>query len=287
MEAFPTLEESLKGFERAAAKGHEESVWIVSVVNGVGATKGAFARTDHPLGWYLAGKLANGLEEFDLFKKSAEGGCSWGQVKYGEYFKYCTASLVDKEMKMYVEWMEKAVNQNNPLAMCCLAVWFREEERNMEKAYCLYGRAAELGWKRAMRCLFVRAEKSNDFRQSVVWAAKSLCGPFWTLQRDLMMAEEQEERPEDFDQHCYSLGWGLYWYQHGTGNWRNQQEERQAFGNRCLDYYCSCVEVLQKSIFTFLLCWKQWLRVKDVGGMSGKMVWEEREENLVKEFGGE
>jgi hypothetical protein len=42
-----------------AAKGHEESIWIVRVIQDAGREnmdwKEAFAQTEEPLGWYFAG----------------------------------------------------------------------------------------------------------------------------------------------------------------------------------------------------------------------------------------
>ena len=55
-------------------------------------------------------------------------------------------------------------------------------------------------------------------------------------------------------------------------------------GLRCLDCYCSCAERQQDSICTFLLSWNRTIGVKDVGAMIGKLVWEGREENLLKSF---
>jgi hypothetical protein len=79
---------------------------------------------------------------------------------------------------------------------------------------------------------------------------------------------------------------------YGSGDWiwRSNGEEK-AFGNRCLNYYCLCVALQQKSIFTFLLCWNQTTGgVKGPGQMIAQMVWELREDNLVKlleQMGGE
>jgi hypothetical protein len=80
------------------------------------------------------------------------------------------------------------------------------------------------------------------------------------------------------------LGWVLFWYQYGTRHWKRQHDEKNAFGNRCLDYYCSCVELQQKSIFTFLLCWNRTTGVKGPGQMIAQMVWEQREDNLLETF---
>jgi hypothetical protein len=93
-----------------------------------------------------------------------------------------------------------------------------------------------------------------------------------------------EQMTCDFDQLCYSLGWGLYWYLYGSEYWNEQGDENQVFGNRCLDYYCSCVELQQKSIFTFLLCWNRTTGVKGPGQMIAQMVWKGREDNLVAPF---
>jgi hypothetical protein len=53
------LEGSFERFERVAAKGHEQSIWIRSVVKNLDmeddALIEAFAKTEEPLGWWFAG----------------------------------------------------------------------------------------------------------------------------------------------------------------------------------------------------------------------------------------
>jgi TPR repeat protein len=293
---FEKLEESFERFERAAAKGHEESIWIVSLLKDVemelDALKEAFAKTEEPLGWYFAGRLSVRREEFDFYKKSAEGGCSWGQLMYGWSFKY--GGFVEKDEKVYEEWLEKAANQNNPRAMNWLGHWFRYGGGNDEgKAISYFRGAADLGWKESMFLLAYMLWKGEgcekDLRQAAIWSAKGDSLNFWALLADAKGALDSratEELDCDFDQLCYLLGWGLFWYQYGSENWNlRKQKERWAFGNRCLDYYCSCVELQQASIFTFLLCWNQTTRgVKGPGQIIGQMVWEQREDNLVKTF---
>jgi hypothetical protein len=122
-------------------------------------------------------------------------------------------------------------------------------------------------------------------RQAVIWAAKG--GPIVFRQRvgDARRAfgsETTEDLDCDFNQLCYSLGWGLYWYQYDAWRWDDQSDETNVFGSRCLNYYCSCVELQQKSIFTFLSYWNRTTGVKGPGQIIGKMVWEGREDNLVK-----
>jgi hypothetical protein len=127
----------------------------------------------------------------------------------------------------------------------------------------------------------------RDLRQAVIWGAKADLYVFWDL---LLIAKRALESGAmetlncDFNQLCYSLGWGLYWYQYGSEEWNEQDNEEQAFGNRCLDCYCFCVELQQESIFKFLLCWNLTTGVKGPGQMIAKMVWEGREDKLVKTF---
>jgi hypothetical protein len=290
------LEESFVRFERAAAKGHEESIFILSLVQDAemeeSALIEAFAKMEEPLGWYFAGRLSDGREQFDYYKKSAEGGCTWGQVKYGWYFKFVESGgeFVEKDNERLMEWMEKAANQNNPWAMECLGEWFRDEGDDRQKAVSLYRAAAELGWKSSMESLaeMLRSGHANtkDLREAAIWSAKGGLDRvlwdrvFWALLRRAKRELEGGSRQEldyNFDQLCYSLGWGLYWYLHNA-------ERDDEFEIICLDYYCSCVELQRKSIFTFLLFWNQTTVVKGPGQMIAQMVWEGREDNLTKDF---
>jgi TPR repeat protein len=289
------MEESFACFERAAAKGHEASIWILSVLKGVkmeeNALIEAFATRDEPLGWYLAGLLSNGRDELDFYKKSAEGGCSWGQVEYGWCFK--RGEFVEKDEKVYVEWLEKAASQNNPEAMYWLGKWFQDERRDKQKAVSYYRDAAELGCENSMHLLAEMLRNgegcAKDLRQAAIWSAKGDSSVFWSVVGDAcrgLKSGAKEDLGCDFDQFFCLLGWGLYWYQYGSEDWDEQDDEDQAFGSRCLDYYCSCVELQQKSVFTFLLCWTRTTgRVKEPGQMIAQMVWEERETNIVLRFG--
>jgi TPR repeat protein len=290
------LNEQFNRFETAAAKGHEESMWILSVVKDMkmekSALKEVFAKTEEPLGWFMAGEISDdGREQFDFYKKSAEGGCSWGQVRYGRYFNF--GNFVEKDDNMFVEWLEKAANQNNPKAIEVLGYWFGWGSGNDKNKAVSYFRAgAELGCEMSMKdlayMLKVGEGCAKDLRQAVIWYAKVSSGyAFWNVLDETLRACESgatEKLDCNFNQLCYSLGWGLYWYQFGTWHWNNQGNKARTLGNRCLDYYCSCVELQQKSIFTFLLCWNQTAGVKDVGVLIAQTVWEEREGSLLKAF---
>jgi TPR repeat protein len=304
MEQFDTeecdLEQSFPLFERAAAKGHEESIWILSVVTGVArddrkALEEAFAKTEEPLGWFFAGFLApfRSKEEFSFCEKSALGGCSWGQAAYAVYFKYGYGVRRDKTV--YVEWLEKAASQGNPQAMCKLGDWFRGKGADKEKAVRLARGAAEVGWGSSVGALARMLQEgegcAKDLRQAAIWSAKGKSKLFFYLLEVAKRVYERgmtEDLDYDLDQFCYSLGWGLYWYMSGAQLWnqiRIGSEEGKVFGDKCLDFYCSCVELQQKSIFTFLLCWNRTTGgIKGPGQMIAQMVWKGREDNLVKTF---
>jgi hypothetical protein len=198
---------------------------------------------------------------------------------------------VEWDEKLYVEWLEKAAKQNNPNAMHELGDWFRNGGEDEEKALFYYHIAAELGLKSSMRLLSKMLRDgegcASDLRQAVIWGAKGDYYVFWdqlVAAKGALERRATEDLDCDFNQLCYSLGWGLYCYQYGSEDWNEQDDEERAFSNHCLDYYCSCVELQQKSIFTFLLFWNRTTRVKGPGQMIAQMVWDGREDNLVKAF---
>jgi hypothetical protein len=199
-------------------------------------------------------------------------------VEYGDYFALIQVRL---------EWLEKAANQNNPQAMDWLGVWFRYEGNDKEKAVSYHRAAARLGWERAMisfaRMLRDGEGYAKDLRQEVIWGAKSSSYEFGVILQGVRL---EVQKKGDCNQLCYSLGWGLFWYKYEMGRWKYQSDRNQVFGSRCLVYYCSCVELQQKSIFTFLLCWNRVTGVKGPGQIIAQMVWEQREDNLVVSFEG-
>jgi hypothetical protein len=173
--------------------------------------------------------------------------------------------------------------------MSCLGEWFRHEGADEEKAVSYYLGAAELGWKNSMGILAEKLRNgegcAKDLRKAVIWGAKGDSSTFWNMLGDARRSLERgtaEKLDCDFTQLCYTLGWGLYWYLYDSEAWNQQDDEDQVFGNRCLDYYCSCVELQQKSIFTFLWFWNRTVGVKGPGQMIAQLVWNGREDNLVK-----
>jgi hypothetical protein len=197
------------------------------------APEAAFAKTEEPLGWYFAGKFSkDAWEQFEFYKKSAEGGCSWGQAQYGWYFEY-GAEFVEDDKEVYVEWLEKAADQNNPMAMNWLGDWFR-----FGAGISYYRAASGLGWKSSMgnlASMFRYGEECvEDLSQAAIWSAKGNSSVFWNLQADAKRALESGAADNlgcNFDQLCYSLGWVLFGYRYETGIWTNH----------LLDFYCFCV----------------------------------------------
>jgi hypothetical protein len=189
------------------------------------------------------------------------------------------------DQRIYLEWLEKAVNQNNPLAMHAMGNWVREKGDDQEKAVSYYRAGAELGWKNSMVWLAKLLKNGGkDLGQAAVWSAKGGSKLFLELLEEIRGALENAA-DGDFDRVCYALGWGVYWYVYGGRYWVKCSDKQAALAGRCLDYYCSCVEQQQEAIFTFLLCWNQMTGgVKGPGQMIAQMVWEQREDNLVKAF---
>jgi TPR repeat protein len=259
-------------FERAAGKGVEDAIFVQYLTESM--SKEDCAEMEDPLGYLCAGVLSeeDSRERFDFMKKSAEGGCSWGQVEYGRYFEQ--GQFVERDKQVWVEWLQKAVSQNNPSAMDELGEWFREKGED-EVALSWYCKAAELGWKKSMLPLaqmFRTGEgcAGEDLRQALAWYARGgAVDDFLEVLDDVRVTiiEDFDNGYDcDFDQLCYSLGWGLYWHVHGTIEWDDLEEENEDFGNRCFDYYCNCVTLQQESIFVFLCFWNRTFKgFKEIG----------------------
>jgi hypothetical protein len=211
-------------------------------------------------------------------------------MAYGECFR--DGNFVEKDEKVFVEWLEKAANQNNPRAMDWLGDWFRRQADDNDKAVSYYRAAAELGWKRSMELLAFMLRFGDgcvkDLSQAAIWSAKGFNSRvFWDVLGEAKSAlDNRADLDCDFNQLCYALGWGLYWYQNDREKWNQRIDKMKIkdFGERCLDFYCSCVELQQKSIFTFLLFWNRTTGIKGPGQMIAQMVWDEREDTLLKEL---
>ena len=294
------MKESFERFEKAAMKGHEESQWIWNVVKdreltdeNTEAIEKAFAETDSPLGYYFAGELCDwgSGEQFEYMKKSSDGGCSWGQVEFAEYFNPDDLrEFVEKDHKMYLELLGKAVAQNNPRA-----IWRRglhKEKGNIEEARRDYRLAAELGWQDArlyLSQMFYRGRVvEKDLVQAVYWGSETDSHWFWVALMGAAKAWNDQAFDDldcDFNRLAMELGKGLYWYKFGTEEWDKRDEAAREFGVKCLDYYCETLELQQAAILLFLLFWNKTTGVKGPGRMIGQIVWEGRYDCLVKKCG--
>jgi hypothetical protein len=272
-------------FTEAAEKGHEECLWVLEVIKGArpGTWKKAFCNTNVPLGWYIGGKMCAfcSPEQLNLMQKSAEAGCSWGQLEYAAYFK--SGVIVKQDRAAYLSWLEKAAEQDNPEALYRLGEWFAYQKDNKE-ATLQFEASAKLGWAAAMKKLAQRcsigADCAVDRKQAVIWAAK---GKSKMLDAWLEDARRDFEwgRTDDFDYNfnelCFALGWGL----HVHPSKRKLPDLVTEFGARCIRYYLACIEAQRIAVMTFMLCWTRTLGVKDVGQIIGRMVWEDREQCCV------
>jgi hypothetical protein len=294
-----SYEDSFALFDRAAGKGHKQAKWLLSAVKNVvrdrQALKEAFAKTETPLGWCLAGRCGHWGSEvaFSYTRKSAEAGCSWGMVELALYYQTgAGAGLVEKNEKLFVKWLEKAVQVKDcaAIAMDRMGHYLREQG-DEEKALSYYQMAASLGWKVSMRwiCFLLQRGPKKDWGLAAYWGAKGSGGSFCELliwAKEAFEKRETEALDKEFDKLCYSLGWGLYWYLYETEGfdrlvWPGSKKRVIAFCKICMEFYLSMVELQRKSIFTFLWFWNSSVGVKDVGVIIGKMVWEEERESWL------
>jgi hypothetical protein len=279
--------------EKAAEKGHEEARWIWRVMRGtdvdsIADLKEYFAERNDPLGWFLEGVTSDydSMEQLNLFKKSAEAGCSWGQALYADCIRRGKFAEVDP--KECVTWLEKAINQNNPLAMHRLGEYWSEGGGDEKTVLRYYRAAADLGWKESndqLSSMSVDGNGTIDLRQGVVLSAKGTS--YEVFNRRFMEAVGAFNfggtKYVGYDEVCYTLGWGLFWHVYVSDVWNALlTEKRRLFGNYCMEFYISCVELQGESIFTFLLCWNRTMGGKVSGKMIAQMVWEGRADNLVK-----
>jgi hypothetical protein len=295
-EAMETFENeaflmSFARLKKAAAKGHQEAIWILSVQEGATDQEGwkqAFAQTNTPLGWYCAGVLAqyNSIERVEFWKKSAEGGCSWGMNYYAWCFGlYGNRDMTPLDEELHLYWLTKAVELENPSALVAMGELLQSQERE-EEALTYFRASVERGWNRAIQYLFVLFWRGSNPREGALWAARQapyFIGVVKNVQDSRKLVNLNPDI--DFNELCYSIGWGMYWYQYGDDFWDMQMDSRKAFGDQCLDYYCENANLQQESIFTFLMWWNRTTGgVKGPGQMIAHMVWEGRRDCLITPF---
>jgi hypothetical protein len=219
-----------------------------------------------------------------MLLKAAEGGCSWAQM-----FFALEIPVGGYETKMV--WLNKAAEQNNPWAIYHLGDRYQNFEGRYpdhldvdeEMAMAYYRRAADLGFFPAMQKLS-DFYSEVDMKEAIKWAGKQYCvfsryANFEKFSRQIKLFFQGGKKVKGYslDQLCYSLGRAQYW----------DAFKHNRFALRCCDYYCACVDVQQKSIFTFLIFWNQRAHIKELGRMIAEMVWKEREDLVLLRFGEE
>jgi hypothetical protein len=103
------IKESFGLFERAQNGGCATSKFVLDVIKTVTgeltreSLNAAFGKLDDPQAQYFAGIFADGAAaKLELFKKSCNGGFSWGSVGYAYYVAWDEDGLVSA-MKMVLQ----------------------------------------------------------------------------------------------------------------------------------------------------------------------------------------
>ena len=289
MEEFDFVgeEEGFRLLGRAGEKGDKEAGWVSEVVREGGEKerlKRVFAERECGAGWYWAGKLsARGSEEqHEYYRKSSEAGYSWGQERY--------ADVIREDKKLYVALLEKAAAQNCPFALFELCFWYKHVEgEDSEKARRYNFRAAQMGLKHAMEEAGKAFYRDRDLPQAAFWSSSGNgYFLFWKILREAFNGWRSGRTADlgfDFNALAMELGKGLYWYKYMTYDWIDLKDSEKEFGERCMEYYCSEVELQQKTVLLFMHFWNKTTCVKGIGKIIGQMAWEGRYDYLVKEFG--
>lgn len=209
-------------------------------------------------------------------------------MEYGRYFEE-GMGYVEPDMLTYKKYLFQAAEQDNPLAFYELAVTMRF--RDETEAVALFEKAVAGGLVRVKGSLAEMRKRGTgcdkNLPEALRLSAHGYPYLFWnifTAVEEKYKAGDRTHEDVELERYFYLLGQGLYWYAYQSNQFEERSKKDKVFALRCLDYYCACVELQQKSIFTFLWCWNQSVGVKDVGVMIGKMVWENREDNLVQAF---
>jgi hypothetical protein len=112
--------------------------------------------------------------------------------------------------------------------------------------------------------------------QAIEWAAKCSEECFWNT---MPFVPDRLDVNLHFNRFSYVAGRALYWHIYDPETW-----DEADFDLTQLEYYCACVELQQKSIFTFLLCWNQITGIKGPGTIVAKMVWETRADHPIEAY---
>jgi hypothetical protein len=234
--------------------------------------------------WFWRGREKREAGEesecLQCMKQSSDAGYSWGEVAYAEYFR-------GKDADLFLRLLKKSGKQNNPKAYHLMGEHYFERGDRVVAEKCFYV-AAKLGWRKS-------AAKIVEYPKSDLVRVAKFAAPlthaklsFWdALTLALSAVSRQKSGVYEKDEKlshkiALAIGEGLFWYKYGGEEWAQQDSRTQSYGERCLEYYITVIELQQKSIFLFLDFWNQTMKVKDVGQIIAKMVWEDRYEFMAK-----
>ncbi len=95
--------------------------------------------------WCWASELSYGADRSELLKRSAEAGYAYAQYLYGK--RWHDEDLSETSRAERFSWLEKAVAQDEPCAMCVLGYWLREsnDAEKDARAERLWREGASLG----------------------------------------------------------------------------------------------------------------------------------------------
>jgi TPR repeat protein len=270
---------SLRRVEACAELGHEESQRIVALMKGhtKEECKEILAKSTEPMDWFFAGQLSYDAEQKDLLKKSAEAGCSWGQLMYG--------LKLNKEAQL--EWLKKSADHGNRSGMLFLGFYYRNGGRTrMTEAKVWFLKAAQLGNRTAMENV---ANYSDDLKDKVYWAAKANTfhgeKTFKTQilnVRDVALGRKITKHLGGYrlEEMIFHIGECLYW---DMDLWASSIEQN-IFGDACVDFYCKTVDLHQQAILLFLKFWKETVGVKELGQMIARLAWKDRKQLFFEDF---
>lgn len=301
------LEFDWNQFRECAEMGHEESQWIINVVDSVTEKnknprannkyrhelRCAFAETKCLLkgkagiGHYFAfcvGFYGNGDyhdQDMDYLKQSSDAGYSWGQVEYAHVNYFEDDYNFQKLLKKAAPYHPPGHVQNNPEALYWLG--YCHESENILNIVTFYLASAEMGWKASMDSLAriylgeLKGLEEADYIKAVRWSSQGESFYFWYLLKIANNDSKYILLKTQSNLLMMELGKGLYWYMYDTNGWKEQKLKERDFGQKCMDYYCENINLQQQSIFLFLHVWNKTTGgVKDPGRIIGKMVWDAR-----------
>jgi hypothetical protein len=258
-----------------------------------------FGNTDRPLGWFIASFCCEPFSaaQREFLRRCSEAGYSWGHLEYARH---------EEDNKRAVELVQKAADLGNLCAMEQLVQEVLFQSKDPKKAREMYFDLVAKGWRSAYVNLAYIFETEKDYLNCIkysvccnrftemvchmrkgkedVWLVSFLFD-FLFIFWEAVEANDTNKFGCDFNFLAYELGKGMYWYDYCAGLWKIKSRQSEApFVAECEEYYVENVDLQQKSLHLFLCFCKSTGLLKDLTQMIARMVWDERETNLILDF---